>query len=835
MAVSRVALRSDGFTLTEVMIAGLIMTVAFLGMTGGFMYIARGSQQSNTKTLASNLAQEQIGLLKTRSYYRIMATTSSASDSSFSPNMVYDKGYYPPEKIQVEGQIFERRTYVRKVTQNATGGMEYLSWNSPDHGLKEIAVYVVWQDKGRWRKLEMASLEQNPRRATMSARIEGTARRGGTPLANVRVVPLEKTSQAGLSVSPTGKYNFWIEPGTYTLHASLSGYWPQTRPPVFAPAGSPVTGQDFNLAWMQRGHISGSAFLRDHLVISEVCAGVGTDDVEYIELYNPTTWTWRVNSANIGLQVAAGGSSTVTDLTLTGSADVDSHHYCLIGTDSLGAPIKYGAIQRITAGQGGAVILLDKATGARLDSVAWGSSNSTKPPPLGGVGAEGSAFRPTTMNPSATNVGGLTLNQSIERKATRLSDRDSMHGAEISAGNAWDRNSNNLDWVHNDHGHADASSHGDYSPLQSILNSETPLAGTPARGAVVFAKDGLSGPAVANANGDFTLTNVTTGTWNVYITSDSVRKVTPSTTVANGVITPSGPHGLDETSFQGYITGTVKDFTGAPLNGIVVSAAGNSLPTSADGTYFLEAPPGVTDVVANPGQIDPSYLEASINGVQVDLGRVKKLPDIVLQTGGAIIGTVVNAGLGDPLANMVVVASDSVSGVEKGSVLTQTDGTFRIDRLPPGTYIVSPVLEDPENESSTPLSQSVPVSSFGGPFSAGTFTIGGATGYIEGTVRRNGKPITTGVLLYARESPIGLNPPDMPPSGGGPQYFGATSDAEGRFKIAVRGQVSPKYNVYAWYWEWQGNAMVPLPRKAYEGGTAVQVQPGQTVTRNFDW
>jgi hypothetical protein len=213
---------------------------------------------------------------------------------------------------------------------------------------------------------------------------------------------------------------------------------------------------------------------------------------------------------------------------------------------------------------------------------------------------------------------------------------------------------------------------------------------------------------------------------------------------------------------------------------------------------------------------------------------VKKLPDIVLQTGGAIIGTVVNAGLGDPLANMVVVASDSVSGVEKGSVLTQTDGTFRIDRLPPGTYIVSPVLDDPENESSNPPSQPVPVSAGGGPFSAGTFTIDGATGYIEGTVRRNGKPITTGVLLYARAGSIGANPPDMPP-GGGPQYFGATSDAEGRFKIAVRGQSAPKYNLCAWYWEWQGNAMVPLPRKAYEGGTAVQVEPGQTAVRNFDW
>ena len=70
-----------GGTLTELMVATVILSVGVLGLFGAFRFIARTTTISRATSLATNLGQERIESLKNLSYYSLQITTATATDT----------------------------------------------------------------------------------------------------------------------------------------------------------------------------------------------------------------------------------------------------------------------------------------------------------------------------------------------------------------------------------------------------------------------------------------------------------------------------------------------------------------------------------------------------------------------------------------------------------------------------------------------------------------------------------------------------------------------------------------------------------------------------------
>jgi hypothetical protein len=204
-----------------------------------------------------------------------------------------------------------------------------------------------------------------------------------------------------------------------------------------------------------------------------------------------------------------------------------------------------------------------------------------------------------------------------------------------------------------------------------------------------------------------------------------------------------------------------------------------------------------------------------------------------LVSAGNIKGFVTTNGV-QALPGVPVVATDVGSTTVIGSAISGVDGLYYIYGVPTGTYIVSPQLESGETSSPGIMTQTVTVTPQVG---WSTFTIANAFGEITGVVGTGSStsPITTGVLVVASTNTITTaNPPDVN-SGirSGPViYYSASSDAEGRYTLPVRGNAN--YYLYGWY-----TSSVDVESSTTTKKTAVgnpqPVSPGSTVTRDISW
>ena len=192
------------------------------------------------------------------------------------------------------GINFERRVYIRKVSENTSGNLVYQSWTTPDTGLKEILVSVVWKEGSNWKKAELRNLRDNPDRTNLSATFSGTLTAAGTgaALASATVRAQENPARYG-ETDAAGNYSFAIEPGSYTLLAMKSGYFSSVSQLYSI---TTTQSHNFQLPAMSSGAVRGTAWLRDHLVISQLVGSSVTvyGDTEWVEVFNPTTWTWTM-------------------------------------------------------------------------------------------------------------------------------------------------------------------------------------------------------------------------------------------------------------------------------------------------------------------------------------------------------------------------------------------------------------------------------------------------------------------------------------------------------------------------------------------------------------
>ncbi|MBU3929791.1 hypothetical protein KJ577_03765 [bacterium] len=194
-----------------------------------------------------------------------------------------------------------------------------------------------------------------------------------------------------------------------------------------------------------------SAVTTDHIVISEVCVGYGSSGIEYIELYNPTTYTWLLDG-KLGLKITAGSPWSLVTKTAgldytanAGSNSIAPKGFFLITDNDVPHTIGSVASDCLFAEgmteKGGIQILYNNII---IDRLAWGTTNA------GNVSD-------CTETTRVSELKDIDSNWSMERKAYPNSTAESMTagyaaidvstGADNNKGNAVDTDNNSADFV----------------------------------------------------------------------------------------------------------------------------------------------------------------------------------------------------------------------------------------------------------------------------------------------------------------------------------------------------------------------------------------------------
>jgi len=841
-----------GATLLELMIAMALLTITGLWIAASFSYMNRSLQGSRMRTLAVNLTQEQIESLKDKTYFSIIPTSSVTYNNNFNPAVPYDEEYYPPEEVNISGKKFTRYTYIERV-MNSGSTLVSIPYDSLDTGLKKIIVTTVWQLGQTWYKYSASNVSANYSQAS-SGGFGGVVRdTAGNPIQDANIY----TGGDAFNNDYTdtgGLYAFAVTPGSYTLTASAAGYFRSVSTTSYNIVPGTMVTENFTLAVMSSGSVSGAVYVNDHLVLSQIVGSTinaSAWDQEYVEVFNPTTYTWTMNGIGLKFQRPADAAKKTIQISYTNPSIPSGGFYLFANTGvitaggaSLNADAVWAAgnsvsdfpyfatqnniipVQENGGGEGGGALELYRASdGHILDQVGWDKNDAAKAAPF-------------------SETEGYDQNIGLER--TELYARiSSTAGFSSVYGPSYDSGNNNKDVT--------GREPLNIAPRNSLSAVKPVISGTPAVGAVVTADDGLSASTTAWSKSigyvsyaTFTLVGIATGTWTVQVTSggatlsiSSVSVLTPgaATAIPNAATSPAwlitGLNNiiLATPTTNGIISGRVTNASGSCIPNIKITGEPDGSATANSGGYYsMAVPEGTYSVTANPSATAPSYTSEFRTGVVVGAGQVNSGNDFVLSGAGRISGYICNANVANAYPSAAITASDLNDNV-RAQTLSGSNGKFTIQNLSTGTYIVAPVLDTMQSASPASISAGVLA---GQNVFAGTFTVSGAYGTIRGTATVSGAPITTGALIIATTGTIsGANPPDISTAIlSGTPYYMASSMADGTYAIQVRtGTASATFTLYGWYTTYSGQT----PSTTKKTVTGVSVTGGQTRFQSISW
>ncbi|MCX7957300.1 MAG: carboxypeptidase regulatory-like domain-containing protein [Endomicrobia bacterium] len=835
-----------GVTLVELIIAVIIVGIVILTFVGSFSNISKSIITSKAKTLATNLAQEKIQILKQMPYHKILVTPAPLYLTEVSPPIPYDNVYFVPENIFEGGMSFTRYTYVYSV-QEVDGRIEPLPSDIPDQGMKCIQCSVVYNTPFGKKVITLRTVETNPDIEAYRGLIQGVVRNAITlqQLNNALIVVAENIGCRDYT-NANGYYSIRVPFGSYNVMASLRGYFSSVK--QVSVGGAPQT-VDFNLQPMAVGGIYGYVWINDRIVISQVCGSTVSPSgfvQEFIELYNPTTFYWQmavsVSSGIIGVKYQStadtsarpiylnyytlsippfsyyliSNTTTITVAGITRSADavyssdpiLNPEYPNIIKTREEDNPQKAG----------GAVEVYLISSGVGIDKVGWDWN-------------EGAKSAPFYETDGYDQNLGLEVDEQFVRKT-------STFGFVNGWGNCYDSDNNNRDFIEF------------RKPIQiPPRNSSTylfPLTGRPAVGSIVSCNDGLSDVTVAFSSGNppvamFALVNVATGTWSVMISSKEKYieignipiSLSASVWIPNNNTNPAwySPYFYTQiSSFTefGFISGRVTNLLNQPLVGIRVQTPANYTFTNSAGFYFFANSTGIYSVEANPKNLNQLYISLTRENVEVRQAQITSGINFVLSQGGRVTGFVTRDRV-NPLAGIVMIAKTPQEFVY-GEDVSDINGRFYISNLSTGTYYIKPVLS--ARETALPSVSTVTVSA-GVTVHSGTFTIVGTMGKISGKVTVGGQRISTGVLIIATTTTI-TSPPNLSNATlTSAAYFLASSYENGTYNVEVIGSTTTRYNVYAYYTTYTSTG---IPNVTSKTRTNILVIPGSEVAdQDFNW
>ncbi|MBI4425355.1 MAG: prepilin-type N-terminal cleavage/methylation domain-containing protein, partial [Elusimicrobia bacterium] len=789
----RKPLNSAGISLIEVMIAVAIMSLGMLGFIAAFSQITKGVKHAKGRTLAANpLTLEKLEVMRRVPYHKLMVSTATVTETIAGyGDITYDVAAYPEETVVVGDIPYIRRVLVEKV-QSVGNAFQGLASSSDDLGVKRLRVYTLWMEEGAWKMYEASTIYTNPNLKPLRGVIQGTV----TGLANVQVTALQDPAYYGISATGGG-YAFSVPAGSYTLRANLIGYFPSYSGLLNVPSGATVT-QDFTLSAKGYGTVTGSVWLTPRLLVSKVVVSTthAGCDQEFIELFNPSTWTWTIASAtqtaviDVVTVKNAGGAIEVLDLTYPNGVIASKGFYLVANKDTVyvnGSSRTADAYldsnnctSKLDGFQAGGAGIRWVAGGEYIDRLSWSNS---------GVGNNSTLTEGTAVSVP----GGMYPEDQLARRIEPAVFNTTY-------GPAYDTNVNSNDFQ----SYLSPGFNVPYTPNTSAEGTKSVVSGFPAWGAVISADDGLSSAVQAAWTGtpSFSLASVATGTWQVGLTSGTYYLPVTNVTVTNAVTTavrnaatqPAWDAAgynvtqLTSTITSGFISGTIRNSAQAALSGVVVSASGVTATSDATGKYTLTLATGTHTVDANPSSAvgcNNSYVSVSSGGWLAETGRITTGVDFTLSGGGGIKGRITNNGT-DPLVGVAVIASSD--GNERGFASSDSAGYFEIRNISTGSYNVIPQIDT--GESVSPSSPTVSLTGSGVTVWSATFTLTGSPGTITGTVKTSaGASIKTGVLLVATTGSISAGPPTNNSSlrSGGLIYYTASSLSDGTYDLEVRG------------------------------------------------
>ncbi|MBI5597463.1 MAG: carboxypeptidase regulatory-like domain-containing protein [Elusimicrobia bacterium] len=864
-----------GMSLVELMVAVSIISIGLLAFTSSFRFISHSIRDSRARSLAISLAQEKIENLKDIPYHKLQLTTVTVTNSHFSPAITYDAINYPPETIRIGGITYTRGMYV-SLTRLTDNEITATSSLYPDSGLKFVTTYVMWEQRGEWKKYELENLYENPNVDPLDATLQGVVKTSaGTGLPGATVTILEKQDWNGTS-GTGGSYLFRVHAGTYSIRASSAGFYDSTLMNVLIDEGALLT-TNFSLIAVGSGAVSGNVFISSHLVVSQVVVATdtrvgdagdpdATAEVEFVMLFNPTTYqidmtaNWW-NSRNVPYYYNPQAATSVgwwQFMDVIHSTYISPNHGYVVASSSwfmvdnqwIRADANYNNVNAsvnadLMSDDGpGSVMIYDPFTGFRYDKVGWSGDTYN-------ITAIGNSWYEGTPLADAACADGIGKGNFI----IRFSSPGVMGSGQYSW--SYDTGDNSVDFVGTHVACAAGVHHplmewnglGPLRPFSMYGSSQTQIGGIPAVSAFVIADDLLAQTTIAyqatltNMFGQvqpfarYSLTGVSTGTWTVFIAtgdfytqiSSVVVPLASGVSIPNSVTTPvqpgSGVHiaAATQTAVGGYLSGLVLNTAGSAIPNISVIAGGNSKTTGANGRFFAPVSVGPQTLIVNPNNANSVYSEY-VDEVTVARGQVNA-STITLSQAGTLTGFITPDGTSG-LPNIEVTANRA--GAQWGAGVTDTSGAFYIKNLSTGTYDVQPVLDPLDVWTPSSFTVTTQASRM---IHVGTFTVTGAEGKLGGAVTYNGSAVTIGALILVSTATLPSTPPAIVASSSPAQavIYAASSKADGTYLLDVRGSTTTSYRVHA-YVPVVGPTSVTISTKVYTG---VIVYSTGTTTLNI--
>jgi hypothetical protein len=841
----------------EVVLFMFVVSVIFLIGVQVFRGVGMGVATSKNKTLAAAQAQSHLATLTARQYSLLSASTVTVAVPGLTPAKYYDTIQYPPASNKVGGTTFTRYTLVEKMSHGSNGQLTALAASAADEGLKRITELVTWRDGKDLRSVELKNIVESPTTDIRLCEFRGVVKTtNNVPLSGASVMGSYSDQRAFAPTDNAGAYTIQVPSGTYAITASYPGYEPMAKTGLNLSSLTSPVAVDFSLNRSPTGVIQGYVWTNPTLVISQVVASTVNSSgfsQEYVELYNPTTWTWTM-SGNVGLmfQRHVSDDAFALPIRITYNAPFFEYRkfYLFANTSPVvvaGISVPADAVWDTTVGNPNYTNFPMFAANKNIIPTQEDVSGSK--PGVGGVGlcqAPCVAGGPTQWDRvgwgSDMDSPTIIENARIERRpAAGVSFRriSSTSGVSNVDGPAYDSDNNSADFV--------ISTFVAAPPRNTITEDTLPVTGAPPADAYVWTNDVLGTPVQASTvlfgtrkTSAFTLT-VTTAPQMLAVSAGSIgRSYDSSATVTPTTTGPTTVHlQARETNRWAILQGTVKDTLGNPIAGLPVVEGMPSAPRPTDMTGVkLTQPDGTITVgtmsagfraTINQGAaINRKYASSQFIPVGCTVGTVCAPPLVLLPCQATVRGQTLSSD-GSPLSGQSVIISPGNKVVYSDTTgyynATVTQGVNTL------TSYASTGWMQPNDQTVT-----VQATDAGATLTAPPFVFPSELRTITGKVTRGGVPLKAGaIIILHKNSP----PPPVwaagyaPDLGSSHEYAVTRSETDGTYEMIIKVNSFQFYtgNMYAYETHLENGSFVT--NRTGISGIAISSNSVPTVDLNF--